>query len=278
VTTLCNVRLVQPDDDLARILRQNLDDDDLSTDLLRPVKVPSVVSGVADRLMTAIAIGDYLPGERLPGERELSVILAVSRATLREAIARLQAAGIVEIRRGRTGGAYVRESWTEATPSAVRRTLEPRWAELEQLFDLYGLVEGMVAATAAQRRTEADLAVIERGLDACAAATTLRDEQRADRAFHAAVLAATHNPKIRALSQAVLTKVSLGFPVEPYGGDDRGIYALALAEHQRLREAIAGGDAELARAVATGHFMLTSKMMRSMLERSLIDAPAGTNP
>lgn len=263
---------MHPEDDLSRVLGQMLDNDAQSA-VLSPVKVPSVATEVADRLMTAVAVGEYLPGERLPGERELATILGVSRATVREAIGRLQAVGIVEIRRGRTGGAYVRASWTEATASAVRRTLVPRWAELEQLFDLYGLVEGMVAATAAQRRTDSDLSAIRMGLDAYASATTLRDEQLADRAFHAAVVAATRNPKIRALSQEVLTRVSLGFPVEPYGEDDRESYQRALAEHRQMYAAIADGDAELARDIATRHFTITSEIMRTMLERSLSSAP-----
>ncbi|MEV0588156.1 FCD domain-containing protein [Nonomuraea sp. NPDC050310] len=255
-------------DDVSRMLGQLLDGGDPATPL-GPVKVQSVATEVADRLMTAVAVGEYLPGERLPGERELAVLLGVSRATVREAIGRLQAAGMVEIRRGRTGGAYVRASWTEATASAVRRTLVPRWAELEQLFDLYALVEGMVAATAAERRTDADLDAMASALEAYARAPTLRDEQRADRAFHAAVVAATQNPKIRALSQEVLTRVSLGFPVEPYGDDDREGHARALAEHRELYAAIAGREPGRARALAERHFTLTSDVMRTMLERSL---------
>ncbi|NUR88855.1 MAG: FadR family transcriptional regulator [Nonomuraea sp.] len=265
---MCNVPHVEPQDDLSRMLGQALDDG-VQPPVLSPVKVQSVATEVADRLMTAVAIGEYLPGERLPGERELASLLDVSRATVREAIGRLQAVGIVEIRRGRTGGAYVRASWTKATASAVRRTLVPRWAELEQLFDLYALVEGMVAATAAARRTDTDLAAIKVALDAYATAGSLRDEQLADRAFHAAVLEATKNPKIRGLSQEVLRKVALGFPVEPYGDDDREGYARALREHRAMYEAIAERDAARARVVAEKHFTLTSEIMRSMLERSL---------
>ncbi|MGW0808312.1 FadR/GntR family transcriptional regulator [Nonomuraea sp. NPDC002799] len=262
----------EPQDDLSRVLGQVLGDGG-HPPVLSPVKVQSVATEVADRLMTAVAIGEYLPGERLPGERELADLLGVSRATVREAIGRLQAVGIVEIRRGRTGGAYVRASWTEATASAVRRTLVPRWAELEQLFDLYALVEGMVAATAAARRTDDDLGAIKLALDAYATAGSLRDEQLADRAFHLAVVTATGNPKIRTLSQEVLTRVALGFPVEPYGDDNREAYERALREHGELYEAIADGDADRARGLAERHFAITSDIMRAMLERSLSGSP-----
>lgn len=254
-------------DDLSRMLGRVLDDTGRSA-ALGPVRVRSVATEVADRLMTAVAIGDYLPGERLPGERELALILDVSRATIREAVGRLQAVGIVEIKRGRTGGAYVRVSWTEATASAVRRTLLPRWPEMEQLFDIRCLVEGLVARTAALRRTEEDLAAMRAALDGYAEARTLGQEQAADAAFHGAVLAATGNPKISALSRDLLTRVSLGFPVEPYGEDDPEDYRRALIEHRKIYEAIAAGDAEQAGSLAERHFTLTSDMMRDMLERA----------
>ncbi|WP_326637094.1 FadR family transcriptional regulator [Streptosporangium sp. NBC_01755] len=254
-------------DDLSRMLGQVLGDATQSS-VLSPVRVQSVATEVADRLMTAVAIGDYLPGERLPGERELATILDVSRATVREAIGRLQAVGIVEIKRGRTGGAYVRTSWTEATASAVRRTLLPRWPELEQLFDLRCLVEGLVARTAALRRTDEDLSAMRVALDGYATAGTLGQEQAADAAFHGAILAATANPKISALSRDLLTRVSLGFPVEPYGEDDPDDYQRALTEHRKIYEAIAAGDAERAGSLSEQHFALTSDMMRAMLERA----------
>ncbi|GLW97533.1 FCD domain-containing protein [Microtetraspora sp. NBRC 16547] len=242
------------------------------TGVLGPVRVPSVATEVADRLMTAIAIGDYLPGHRLPGERELATLLDVSRATIREAIGRLQAVGIVEIRRGRTGGAYVRTSWTEATAAAVRRTLVPRWPELEQLFDLRGLVEGMAARAAALRRTDKDLSAMRSALDAYAGASSLREEQEADAAFHAAVVTAAGNPQINALTRDLLMRVSLGFPTEPYGEDDPETYRQALSEHRAMYEAISARDAERAGSIAERHFTLTADMMRAMLERGLNDS------
>lgn len=254
-------------DDLSRVLSRVLDDA-AQPSPLGPVRVHSVATEVADRLMTAVAIGDYLPGERLPGERELASILDVSRATVREAIGRLQAVGIVEIRRGRTGGAYIRASWTDTTASAVRRTLLPRWPEMEQLFDVRRLVEGLVARTAALRRTEEDLATMRLALDAYAKARTPAEEQAADAAFHGAVLAATGNPRISALSRDLLTRVSLGFPVEPYGEDAPEDYRRALIEHRKIYEAIAAGDAEQAGSLAEEHFTLTADMMRDMLRRA----------
>ena len=102
--------------------------------LMRPVQVSSAVDEVVDRLLTAVALGAFTPGERLPGERDLARMLGVGRSTVREAMGRLRTRGVVETRRGRTGGAFVLQSWSDESATAVRSTLLPRWEELEQLF------------------------------------------------------------------------------------------------------------------------------------------------
>ena len=236
--------------------------------MLRPVRLPTAAEEVADRLITAIALGEYLPGEKLPPERELVQLLGISRSTVREAIGRLQAVGIVEIRRGRQGGAHVRESWTNASAEAVRRTLLPRWDEMEQLFDLRCLVEGMVARTAAQRRDTDDVARMREALAAYASAETLQQEHAADIAFHQAVVRSTGNPQIAGLSRDLLTRVSLGFPVEPYDAG-RPVYRRALADHTALCEAIEAGEAERAGEIAQGHFTITNDSLRDVLTRGL---------
>jgi GntR family transcriptional repressor for pyruvate dehydrogenase complex len=241
--------------------------------VLRPVRLPTAAAEVADRLITAIAIGEYLPGERLPAERELAQILDVSRSTVREAIGRLLGVGIVDIRRGRQGGAYVRESWTDASAKAVRRTLLPRWPEMEQLFDLRCLVEGMIARVAAQRRTGEDIERMREALGGYGSAQTQQQEHAADIAFHQAVVAATQNSQIAALSRDLLTRVSLGFPVEPYDSTP-AVVRRALAEHTALCEAIAAGKAERAGQIAQGHFSITNETLREVLSRGLAAGPS----
>lgn len=231
------------------------------------MRVTSAVDEVADRLLTAIAVGDFLPGERLPAERELTGLLHVSRPTVREAVGRLQSLGVIEIRRGRNGGAFVQDSWSESSGAAVRRTLLPRWEEFEQLFDLRGLVEGMVAATAARRRRPEDLAPMREALSAHLSASTPREEQAADSAFHRAICEATHNPQITRLSRELLTRISLGFPIEPWGKGERSHFHRAGEGHTALYEAIVAGEPERAEEIAREHFMISAEMIREVLAR-----------
>lgn len=241
--------------------------------LLRPLQITTTVDDVSDRLITAIALGEFLPGERLPVERAMASTLRVSRSTVHDAIGRLRAAGIVEIRRGRAGGAFVRKDWTANSADAVARTLAPRWPQLEQLFDLRGLVESMVARTAAERRTRGDISDLKRALSAFATATTPEEEHTGDTAIHRAVTAATKNPQITQLSQELLTTITFGIPIEPYSRD---VYQRALDEHTALVEAVVAGDVEKAGKVAQSHFAMTARTLRGVLDRGLTSEAAAS--
>ena len=77
------------------------------TRLIRPVRHGNAFEETIERLLQNIKLGLFGVGDKLPAERELSELLGVSRATLRDALAELQKAGYVEVRRGRSGGTYV---------------------------------------------------------------------------------------------------------------------------------------------------------------------------
>src|SRR3954470_14242347 len=89
---------------------------DLPGAVLRPVRGHHAFEACVEQLATAIRLGVYPLGTALPPERELAAILQVSPATLREAMAALREAGLVETTRGRGGGTVV--TLKPRTPSA----------------------------------------------------------------------------------------------------------------------------------------------------------------
>jgi GntR family transcriptional repressor for pyruvate dehydrogenase complex len=239
---------------------------------LLPLRRSTAADDVTDRLLTAVALGAYLPGERLPVERELCSLLGVSRSTVRQAVARLRAAGVVEVRRGRSGGAYVSSSWTAASAGAVRRTLQPRASELELLFDLRARVEEMVARAAAERRTAEDVRALEGVMAAFAAATEPTEEHMLDSTLHETVLAATGNDLLAQLSRDLLARTTVGVPREPYR---REVFAQAVREHAELVSAVVVGDVARAGVVARAHFAMSAETLRQILARGLADGLSG---
>jgi GntR family transcriptional repressor for pyruvate dehydrogenase complex len=130
-----------------------------------PVARSSVVDAVSDRLRNEILAGRIAAGSRLPSERELSLALGVNRLTLRAALARLEAMGLVSTRHG-SGTEVV--SWREragldALPMVMNslEREEPAWLELlTSLLEVRRVLVSEAVALAAERHTDEDIAAL----------------------------------------------------------------------------------------------------------------------
>jgi GntR family transcriptional repressor for pyruvate dehydrogenase complex len=241
---------------------------DAGRDIFSPLGRATAAEELADRLLAAVAVGVYLPGERFPSERDLAVSFAVSRATVREALRMLRGSAVVEIRLGRTGGAFVRPLPPGATDSAVRRAFGGHGPELAEVFDLRELVESLVARTAAERRTAADIERIREALAFFRTATAQRDQHGGDQALHEAILDAAHNAQLSALSHRVLAAASLGLPAEPFAAD---MYLRARREHTSLVRAVVDGDADRAGVLARRHFRISTENVQRAVQAASRD-------
>jgi DNA-binding FadR family transcriptional regulator len=126
-----------------------------------------VVDAVADRLRGEILAGRLAAGSRLPSERELSLALGVNRLTLRAALARLEAMGLVTTRHGSgTEVAPWRErAGLEALPMVMGSLdpTEPAWVELlTSMLEIRRILAAEAVALAAVRHTTEDLAAMKR--------------------------------------------------------------------------------------------------------------------
>jgi DNA-binding FadR family transcriptional regulator len=247
---------------------------DATRRLVRPaplsqrVQVASATNEVTDRLLAAIAIGEFLPGERLPAERALARMLGVARSTVHDALHRLRDAGVVEIHLGRSGGAVVRSDWTPESAGAIARTLSVQRPQLGELFDLRRMVEGMIARTAAERRSPDDVRRLESGLLAYRRARSSEEAHAADQAIHRAVASATQNTHVTAMRESILATITMGIGIEPYSPSH---YEQALTEHTELVEAIVAGNVDGAGGIAERHFEITRDVVQRVLDRH--DAP-----
>ncbi|MCI3273239.1 FadR/GntR family transcriptional regulator [Streptomyces cylindrosporus] len=212
---------------------------------LGPLRPSPLVEQAAERLRAHIADGHWPVGTRLPGETTLAKELGVGRSTVREALRALAGAGLVRPRQG--AGVFVTATEpVEDWPTRLRR------AAVTDVYEVRMAVEVQAARLAAHRRTPDDITAIESALAGRRAATAADDVAfvDADIAFHAAVVAAAHNPVLADLF-AQFTPVLREGLVEllaltglrdhdPDTGD---------AAHEALVRAVAAGDAELAAEV-----------------------------
>lgn len=238
--------------------------------LTRQIAMPTRVDEITDRLVTAIAIGEYLPGARLPVERELATALGVGRMTVRAALARLVERGLLETRRGRGGGSYVVDQWPESSTDSVRRTLSIRLGELRDRCDAICRLHGAVCRAAAEARTAADVAALQARLEEFRAARSGLDAQQADSRLHLAIMDAAHNPVLKQVLLDLEASISIGAPAHLWGEPStmREMELRSLHEHVELIAAITAGRGDEADAVARAHVGIDFEHVTTAMRRA----------
>jgi GntR family transcriptional regulator, transcriptional repressor for pyruvate dehydrogenase complex len=239
----------QPTPDLARVV-------------LRPVRGHAFESCV-EQLATAIRLGVYPLGSTLPSERELAERMQVSRATLREAIAALRAADLVETRRGRGGGTVV--TMKPQSPSARRaaRTTPEQRADWLDALEFRRLVEPGAAYQVASSTLEADARRrLESAYQAVAGATSRARHRQADSRLHLTLASLSRSARIlEAVTsvQASLHEMLNAIPILSTN------IAHSDAQHATLVRAVLDGQAERARQTMEEHCDDTAALLRGLL-------------
>ena len=147
---------------------------------------------IAQRLGDAIRRGIFDDGERLPPEPELARQVQVATVTLREALATLREQGLVETRRGRGGGTFVRRPAGPAGGALARFSI----LDLRELGDHRAAVAGYAAAAAAERGVADEQDGLRRLLTRLTDATTAPERGRRDAQLVIAVAAAAQSARL----------------------------------------------------------------------------------
>jgi DNA-binding FadR family transcriptional regulator len=199
----------------------------------------------------AVVGGEFAPGSTLPVEDDLVQRFGVSRSTCREAMKTLASKGLVEIRP--KTGTRVRETcqWHHTDPDVMVWYYEtgPTPALLDALRDVRRILEPAAASRAARAASEADIAAIAAAYAAMVA--TIGDaaaHSEADRAFHAAIFAASGNFILARLIDVIV----IGIYANAVSATDAVIdgQQRSLPFHRAVLDAIRAGDADAAAAAA----------------------------
>jgi GntR family transcriptional repressor for pyruvate dehydrogenase complex len=235
----------------------------LSEVVLRPVRGHHAFEACVEQLATLIRLGVYPRGSALPSERELADRLAVSRATLREAMAALRQAGLVQTTRGRRGGTIVTMRPATPTARAASRRTAARLADWVDALDFRRIVEpGAAALAASVDLGDAQRAQLDTALAAVAAATGPAVHRQADSRFHLTIAAITGSPRVIeavTAAQSTLHEMLSAIPVL-----DANI-AHSDTQHARIVSAILAGRADRAHQVMQEHCDDTAALLRGLL-------------
>lgn len=235
---------------------------DLTKAVLRPVRGHHAFEGCVEQLGTAIRLGVYPHGSTLPPERELAERLAVSRATLREAIAALRAARLVETTRGRGGGTVVKHrpaAPAEGTPLDLGRRREKL---LDTLVFRRVVEPGGCHIAASRELTDHQCDFLSTAHEAVSHATDPAAHRQADSRFHLAIATVTESSlTVQAVTavQADLHDMLNAIPVLEVNIEHSN------RQHRTIVNAILNGGATRARKAMESHCDDSSALLRGLL-------------
>jgi GntR family transcriptional repressor for pyruvate dehydrogenase complex len=229
--------------------------------VLRPVREGNAFEACVEHLATAIRLGVFAEGERLPPERELAERLGVGRATLRDAIGALRQAGLVRTLRGRSGGTVVLYRGGPGVDGVAPPERTP--AQIHDALSFRRVVEPGAAWLAAS----GDLSADQRAwlAEALQAATTCEDDgarRVADSRLHLAVATLSGSPMLVEAVTAARSQVVELLSAIPVLSPN---IAHSDAQHAEIVEAVLVGDADRAREVMEEHCDATSALLRALL-------------
>jgi GntR family transcriptional repressor for pyruvate dehydrogenase complex len=207
---------------------------------------------IAGRLEAMIHDGQYLPGDRLPSERDLMKHFGVGRPAVREALFALQKMGLVAINSGE------RARITQPTPKVVFESLAGAARHLlaapdgvRHFQEARVLFEVSLARFAAAHATSSDLAELKRALEANhQALDSIYEFERTDVAFHYVLAVIPRNPIFTAIHEAIAAwlieqrAITLQTPGQKF---------IAYRAHEEIFDAIAARDPGRAEGVIRAH-------------------------
>ncbi|MGH3442192.1 MAG: FadR/GntR family transcriptional regulator [Nitriliruptorales bacterium] len=230
--------------------------------LFRPVSPGRVSAEIVKQIKSAIREGRLATGDRLPPERELTELFGVSRVTVRDALRVLEANGLVDIRVGAGGGAFVTAPGSDNVAEGISNMLLLRSTTPQAVTETRIILEVGMLPFVCERATEEDLAELERLCDKGQTALEGGDDYDVSISaeFHTALAQATHNPVIEALTHSLHQPLEASLRTAKRKAPQMG--REGVREHRALVAAIRGKDPEKAQEIMRRHLARTAKRVK----------------
>ncbi|RJG09015.1 FadR family transcriptional regulator [Pseudomonas cavernicola] len=240
--------------------------------LIGSVRATAAYELVVEQIRKSIFLGRFMPGDKLPPERDLAEQMLVSRTTIREAIRVLEGEGLVSTKRGAGGGLTVLQQ-NKLTQAEVEIYIEYQMDLLDSLFEFRIANEAAAARLAAVKRTDAHLEKMRKAVDAmdaiCASAesrsvlTNISRFGAWDSEFHLAIAEASMNEYL--LKAVEDSRAAMFLPVGKVFSrlEDR-----ANEHHQEILQAIEAKDPDLAAEKMRQHLEATWESLTDLVPKA----------
>lgn len=214
--------------------------------MFKSVRHTNVAQQVIDQIRDAILKGRLRPGDKLPAEMELVQRFQVSKQTLREGLRALQYLGLIEMRKGINGGAYVAEVDMEVTLASLANFLYFKKVSIEHISEVRKAIEPHCARLAAEKISEENLQRLNTSLRECEELSSQvysPEVTRSEINFHRIIANSTENPIMILLVDFVENLLQ---DIKDIIRPDEAFTKLVIDSHKRIYQAIEARDPERA--------------------------------
>jgi GntR family transcriptional repressor for pyruvate dehydrogenase complex len=236
---------------------------DRATQLFRTVRVSRASQDIVQQIKAKIFAGKLTPRDRLPSEKELAEQFGLSRITVRDALRILESQGLITIKVGAGGGAFVADPNMQSANDLMTDLLRLQRASTRELIEARLVIETSIVTYASERATAADLQSLQQAIDAARAGRAAGDSHFTPHSvdFHIALASAAKN---QVLLFTVNSFRTLFYEtLEKLLPDDQ-MALRAIADHQKILDAVAAHDAEQAIKLMRGHLEYFEKRARKL--------------
>ncbi|WP_010142016.1 FadR/GntR family transcriptional regulator [Oceanicola sp. S124] len=234
----------------------------------QPIPSEKRADAVTRQIELLILRGILRPGERLPAERDLAERMEVSRPSLREALADLQARGLLESRAG--SGVYVADVLGAAFSPALVALFQRHEEAVLDYISFRRDLEGQAAERAARDGLPADLALVDRcfaRMEQVHGRGDAAEEARLDAAFHLSILEASHNIVLVHMMRSMLDLLRSGvFYNREIMFDGPDTATRLLDQHRAINAALQARDAAGARQAVEAHLDFVREAYKAHLD------------
>jgi GntR family transcriptional regulator, transcriptional repressor for pyruvate dehydrogenase complex len=222
-----------------------------SAGLFNPVNDRRISELIVDQVRLLIRRRQLNPGDRLPAERELCERFGVSRVTVREALRVLEANGLLEIRVGARGGAFVTEPSTERVGEGIADLLTVSAVTAAEATEARLILEVGMIPLVCERADASDIAALLRICDRQDEALTGGDhELDLSAEFHSRLAECAHNAAVQLLTHSVRAPL----PTSPdHAGRSPETGRASANEHRDIVHAVQHRDATKAAEIMRRH-------------------------
>jgi DNA-binding FadR family transcriptional regulator len=225
---------------------------------IKSIKKINIVDEVYVQLKEFIINGEWEPGSKIPSENELSTLFNVSRNTVRSAIQKLKAVGVLDTRQGQ--GTFVCESVIKNIVDSIMPIGFLSEEEIIEIMEFRKPLEVEAAGLAAIRRDEQDVISMQKALDAMV--ENLGDYKRhasADYQFHLSMAKASKN---RMIYRALVKLKDVIYAHFEKMSKDLGTQ-MSIENHKRIFQAVKAKDPELARYIVKETIEVSINILKS---------------